>query len=49
MMKENMVHRMTLFTIEGVRLKVCSRKEGIYEEVSSGIGAHEASSSSASY
>lgn len=43
MLKENLIHRMTLFTIKGVRLKVCSRKEACCEEVSSGIGAHEAS------
>lgn len=48
MLKENMVHRMTLFTIEGARLKVRSRKEVCGEEVSSGSGAHEAGSSAAS-
>lgn len=48
MLKENLIHRMTLFTIEGARLKVCSRKEARCEEVSSGIGTHEACSSVAS-
>jgi hypothetical protein len=48
MLKENMIYLMNLFTIEGARLKVCSRKEAYGEEISSGIGAHEASSSAAS-
>jgi hypothetical protein len=48
MLKENMIHRMNLFIIKGVRLKVCSRKEVCYEEVSFGIGAHQEDSSAAS-
>jgi hypothetical protein len=48
MLKENMIYLMNLFTIEGARLRVCSRKEVYCEEVSSRSGAHEAGSSAAS-
>jgi hypothetical protein len=48
MLKGNMIYLMNLFTIKGARLKVRSRKEASCEEVSSGIAAHETSSSVAS-
>jgi hypothetical protein len=48
MLKENMIYLMNLFPRKGVRQQVCSRKEACYEEVSSGVGAHQESSSAAS-
>jgi hypothetical protein len=48
MLKENMIYLMNPFTRKGARQQVFSRKEAGYEEVSSGLGAHQESSSAAS-
>lgn len=45
MLRENMVYRMTLLTIDGARLKQCSRKEVNCEEASLGIGASSSAAS----
>jgi dipeptidyl aminopeptidase/acylaminoacyl peptidase len=48
MLKQNLIHRMNLFITKGARFKVRSQKDECNEEISSGTGAHEASSPSAS-
>lgn len=48
MPEENMIYLLNLFTSKGARRKVRSRKEACYEKVSTGTGAHAASSSAAS-